>query len=329
MAKIIRWGILGTGKIAHTFSTALKSLPQAEIVAVGSRTQASAEKFADVFDIRQRYSSYEALVNDADVDIIYVSTPHTLHHENSLLALNAGKHVLCEKPLGLNSRQVEEMITTAKEKKRFFMEAMRMYFYPAIQKAKSLVESGAIGTPRMLQADFGFSATFDPQSRLFNPQLGGGALLDIGIYPLAFAQLFFGKPMHLSGEAILGKTGVDEQITITAQYAGEETAVLCATLRANTESAAIISGSQGYLRIHREFWRPEKISIISGRNLTEELLEFPISGNGMEYEAQHVIDCLTSGKTQSDMMSWQVSRDLMAMMDTLRAQWGLRYPGEK
>jgi predicted dehydrogenase len=329
MAKIIRWGILGTGKIAHTFSTALKSLPQAEIVAVGSRTQASAEKFADVFGIRQRYSSYEALVNDADVDIIYVSTPHTLHHENSLLALNAGKHVLCEKPLGLNSRQVEEMIATAKEKKRFFMEAMRMYFYPAIQKAKNLVESGVIGTPGILQADFGFSATFDPQSRLFNPQLGGGALLDIGIYPLAFALLFFGKPLHLSGEAILGKTGVDEQITITAQYAAEKTAVLYATLRANTESAAIISGSQGYLRIHREFWRPEKISIINGRNLTEEILEFPISGNGMEYEAQHVIDCLKSGKTQSDMMSWQVSRDLMAMMDSLRAQWGFRYPDEK
>lgn len=328
MENKIRWGILGTGNIANSFAEALTSLPAAEIKAVGSRTQDSAQQFAKKFGIPNIHASYESLVNDPDVDVIYVSTPHTYHKNNTLLALGAGKHVLCEKPLALNSLQVETMISTAQEKNLFLMEAMWMWFFPAIQETKHLIDSGKIGDVRLLTADFGFFKAFDPQHRLFNPTLGGGALLDIGIYPLALALYLFGKPDQYSGQAFLGKTGVDEQIHLSLLYGQKKSANLSATIRAISPCEAVISGSEGFIRIHKDFWHPEKISLSLGRGEKEKIIEFPHRSNGMDYEAQHVMDCLIAGKTESDVMSFQASRDLMEIMDSLRQDWGIVYPTE-
>lgn len=326
--KKTKWGILGTGNIANSFTTALVNLPRASVHAVGSRSTENAQQFSQKFNIPKSYGSYEDLVYDPEVDIIYVSTPHPYHQENTLLALEAGKHVLCEKPLALNSQQINSMILSAKKNKRFLMEAMWMWFFPAIQETKRLIDIGEIGDVRLLTANFGFYKGFDPKHRLFNPALGGGALLDIGIYPLALAYFLLGKPTHWAGEAYLGKTGVDEQISLTLHYDGEKSAHLTSTIRANSDNEAIIHGTKGFIRIHREFWNPQKITIDLERGKNQQTINFPQTSNGMEFEAQHVMDCLEDGKIESDLMSFQVSRDLMEIMDDLRQSWGIVYPGE-
>ena len=265
MKRSFNWGILGTGNIANRFTTGLKSLPDANITAVGSRSAITANQFADKFGIKKRYSSYQDLVNDPEVDVIYISTPQSKHYENTLLCLKAGKHVLCEKPLGLTGQQINAMQALAKSKNLFLMEAMWMWFIPAIRKAKELIAAGAIGDPHLLSADFGFYIPFDPDHRLFSPELGGGALLDIGIYPLALSLFIFGKPDAISGEAIIGSTGVDEQITMNLQYPHEITAYLAATFKAASPCEAIISGTNGYMRFENNFWRSESITAgISG-----------------------------------------------------------------
>ena len=221
MTEKINWGILGTGKIADTFASALGKLPAAAITAVGSRTIEKARQFGYKFNIPNIHGSYEDLVNDPAVDVIYVSTPHSFHQENTLLALEAGKHVLCEKPFAINSEQIETMITKAEEKKLFRMEAMWMWFFPGIQEVKKLIEQGTIGDIRWMNANFGFHVPFDAKSRLFAPELGGGALLDIGIYPLALSLYLFGKPIEMSSRAFFGESGVDEQLHLHLKYEGD------------------------------------------------------------------------------------------------------------
>jgi predicted dehydrogenase len=327
MQKQINWGILGTGNIANRFTESLKVIPNATIAAVGSRSSITANAFANKYGIKKSYASYQELVNDPDVDIIYISTPQSVHYENTLLCLNAGKHVLCEKPLALNTNQVKKMIGLAKTKNLFLMEAMWMWFIPAIRKAKELIDAGEIGDPRLLSADFGFYIPFDPDHRLFSPELGGGALLDIGIYPLALSLMMFGKPDLVAGEAIIGKTGVDEQITMSLQYDDEKSAYLAATLKANSPCEAIISGSKGYLRFEKNFWRSQSITLTT-EDGQEEKLYFPTIAEGFEYEAMHAMACLNKGLVQSDIMSWQASLDLIEMMDSLRKTWGVRYLDE-
>lgn len=327
MQKRINWGILGTGNIANRFTVGLMSLPNANITAVGSRSPITANQFADKFGIKNRYASYQDLVDDPDVDVIYISTPQSKHYENTLLCLNGGKHVLCEKPLALNSKQVLEMQSLAAGKNLFLMEAMWMWFIPAIRKAKELIDAGAIGDPHLLSADFGFYIPFDPDHRLFSPELGGGALLDIGIYPLALSLFLFGKPDTISGEAMIGSTGVDEQITMNLQYQHDISACLAATLKAETPCEGVISGTNGYIRLEKNFWRSESITLVNPDG-QEEVYQFPLMTNGYEYEAMHVMECLEKGLMQSNIMSWRASLDLMSMMDSLRKSWGMRYPDE-
>lgn len=322
----MNWGIIATGKIAGSFASGLQVLPDATLLGVASRNQASAERFGEQYNVPRRYDSYEALVQDPDIEVIYIGTPHPLHYENTLLCLNAGKHVLCEKPLAMNGQQVRTMIETARANNVFFMEAMWMWFIPAMRRAKALIEDGAIGTPHVLMADFGFATTFDPSHRHFDPLLGGGALLDIGIYPLALALYLFGKPRVVTGKAVLGRTGVDEVMTATLEYADGKMANLLATLRAYTPQEAVIAGSKGNLRIHRQFWHSEKLTL--DVNGVSETIEVPMEGNGYNFEAAEAMECIRQGRLESPLMSWQASLDLMEMMDTLRAQWGLVYPDE-
>jgi predicted dehydrogenase len=326
MYEKIRWGILGTGGIAHKFALGLTALDDVEMVAVGSRTQESADKFADEFNIPHRHASYEALVADADVDAIYISTPHPFHKSNTLLALNAGKAVLTEKPFAMNTREAQEMVDCAKQKGVFLMEAMWTRFLPIIVHVRELLASGAIGEPRMLMADFGFRTGFNPQHRLFNPDLGGGALLDVGIYPLSLSSMIFGTPNRISAVAHLGETGIDEQAAIVLGHAGGQLSSLTTAVRTNTPHEALICGTEGQIRIYA-FWHGTRATLsVNGKEPVE--IDMPLHGNGYNYQAQEVARCLRAGKTESETMPLSETLSIMQTMDTIRAQWGLKYPME-
>ncbi|MBZ0304887.1 MAG: Gfo/Idh/MocA family oxidoreductase [Anaerolineae bacterium] len=326
MTDKIRWGILGTGNIAHKFAEGLSAVSDAVLVAVGSRTQKSADEFGSRFAAPRRYASYEALAADAEVDAIYISTPHPFHKENALLCLEAGKAVLCEKPFALNAVDAQQMMATAKANHVFLMEAMWMRFIPAILKTRELLQSGAIGDVLMLQADFGFRLEFDPASRLYNPALGGGALLDVGIYPLTLAYLFFGEPDSLSSEAVLGRTGTDDLNAMVLKYAGGRLAQLSSAVSVETPCEALFFGTKGSLKIHFPFWASQKLTLRVGGKT--DVMEVPMVGNGYNYEAEEVGRCLRAGKIESERCPHAETLAIMRQMDSMRAAWGLKYPGE-
>ncbi len=324
----IRWGILGTGNIAKQFARGLAVLPDADLVAVGSRSQTGADAFGDEFEVPRRHPSYAALADDPDVDVVYVATPHNLHRENSLLCLQADKAVLCEKPFTINAGEAEQIIALAREKGTFLMEAMWTRFLPALTKTRQLLAGGTIGDVRMLVADFGFRTSFDPQSRLFNPHLGGGALLDVGVYPISLASLVFGAPpSSVSSMAHLGQTGVDEQAAMIFGYDQGQLAVLTAATRTNTPQEATISGTTGQIRIHTPWWQATTLTL-SVQGEQDQVMQLPFEGNGYNYEAVEVMDCLRGGKTESDVMPLDETLANMQTMDQIRDQWGLLYPME-
>ncbi|MFZ1770217.1 MAG: Gfo/Idh/MocA family oxidoreductase, partial [Caldilinea sp.] len=254
MTEVFRWGILGPGNIAAKFATGVAALDDQEIIAVGSRTQASADRFADRFDIVRRHVGYEALVADPNVDAIYVATPHNFHHDHTVLALQHGKHVLCEKPFAINAVQAQAMVDEARRQKLFLMEAMWSRFLPIIVEVRKLVADGAIGKVQMVQADFGFRASFNPASRLFDPALGGGAMLDVGVYPISLATMLLGQPDRIAALAALGATGIDENMGIVLGFPDGEVALLATTVRATTLQEAVILGDNGSIRVHSPWW---------------------------------------------------------------------------
>jgi dihydrodiol dehydrogenase / D-xylose 1-dehydrogenase (NADP) len=326
MADRIRWGILGAGYIANAFATGLQALSDAELVAVGSREAEKAEAFGAKYHIPHRHTGYDALVDDPDVDAIYVSTPHPFHHPHTVLALQAGKAVLCEKPFAMNEDEASDMIALARLHKLFLMEAMWTRFLPVMVKIRELIAGGAIGEPRMVTADFGFRTDFNPQGRLFAPELGGGALLDVGIYPISLAFMLFGKPAHIASQADLGQTGVDEQSAVLFRYDGGQLALLSSATRTNTPQEAVIAGTEGSIRIHSPWWNGRKFTLT--KNGEDEVFAPPTEGNGYNYEAAEVGHCLRAGKLESDVLPLEESRVIMETLDAIRAQWGLKYPGE-
>jgi len=327
MSNTIRWGILGTGSIAGQFAEGLAELPDAQLVAVGSRSVESANTFGTRFDVSHRHGSYEALVNDPDVDVIYVATPHSCHTENTLLALAAGKPVLCEKPFAINAREAERVIEVARKKKIFVMEAMWTRCFPLMHKLRDLLGEGAIGEPRMVTADFGFRAEFQEEERLFNPAFGGGALLDVGIYPVSLASMIFGSPTQIAGLAHLGKTGVDEEAAVVLSHSRGQLAVLATAIRTDTMHDACIMGTTGRIRIASPWWRPTALTL-SRKNFADERMEFPLSGNGYQFEAAEVGRCLRESRLESDVMPPAETISIMKTLDSIRAQWGLKYPME-
>ncbi len=322
-----RWGILGTGKIARRFMQAALSVPSAQVVAIGSRSQETADAFGSTFGVPKRYGSYEGVINDPEVEIVYVATPHSLHLENTLSALSAGKHVLCEKPFTLNARQAEQAIAEAHRAGKFVMEGMWTRCFPVMREVVTRVREGAIGTLHYLQADFGFQPPFDPQSRLFNPELGGGALLDVGIYPVALAYQFLGAPQTIVSTATLGQTGVDELDGIVFHYANGAIAMLSASLRVNTPKQAVLCGSEGMVLFPAPWWKPSE-AILTRNDGTQEHLRYSYEGDGLQFEIRHVHDCLAKGLTESEWMPLDDTLAIMRTLDTLRAQWGVVYPDE-
>lgn len=328
MSEAIRWGILGTGSIARKFVEGLGSAGGAELTAVGSRTQQRADEFGGRHNVPHRHGSYEALADDPDVDIVYVATPHPVHKPGAMLCLSAGKAVLCEKPFTVNAGEAREMIDEARNRGVFLMEGMWTRFFPAMDRVRKLLADGAIGEPRMVQADFGFRAGWKPESRLLNPELGGGALLDVGCYTVSLASMIFGSPTRLAGLAHLGETGVDEQAGIVLGYGGGQLAVLTTAIRTRTPHEAVILGTEGRIRIHSPFFKPDRLTLTDARGNDDEM-HLPFQGNGFNYEAAEAMACMRAGKTESEIMPLDESLSIMETMDRLRAQWDLSYPMER
>lgn len=328
MKEKIRWGILSTGNIAKKFVTGLKVVKDAEIVAVGSRTKGAAESFGNAFEIPRRHGSYEALVADPEVDVIYVGTPHPFHAENTLLCLRGGKAVLCEKPFSINAREAGEMIALARRKNLFLMEAMWTRYIPAIAKVRELIDAGAIGTLQMVQADFGYRARFDPKGRAFDPELGGGALLDVGVYPISLASMLLGAPSRVAGMAQMGSTGVDELSAVLLGYPKGQLALLASAVSAATAQETFLIGTGGHIWIHAPWYKSERLTVSRPEKKDEEFY-LPLEGNGYNYEAIEVGRCLRAGRIESEIMPLDETLSIMKTMDQVREQWGLRYPDEK
>ena len=328
MADQIRWGILGTGRIAGKFAEGLAALPDAQLLAVGSRSAENAEQFGSRYRIPRRYSSYEALAADPDVQIIYVATPHVFHRDNSILCLRHGKAVLCEKPFAINAAEAEAMIAEAAKRRLFLMEAMWTHFFPAMAKLRELVKDGSIGDVRLVRADFCFRAAFDPRSRLFDPGLGGGALLDVGVYTVAFARMVLDRdPIKIVSAAHIGESGVDEESAFILQYSGGAIASLCCGVRVSTPHEAFVYGTDGWIRVPHLFWQPDRIILC--RDGMEKEFPFPRLGNGYSFEAMEAGNCMRAGKLESDIMPWSKTLSIMRSMDMIRAQWNLVYPTER
>lgn len=322
-----RWGIMATGMIAHQLAQALKDSPTAVMTAVGSRTQDSADKFGDQWDIPNRHASYEALAHDPNVDIVYIATPHSHHYDNMKLCLKAGKHVLCEKAFTLDAAQAAECIALAREKNLFLMEAMWMRFMPAIQQIRHWVEAGEIGEVRLIQANFSFHLPFDPKHRLYNPELGGGALLDLGIYPLSFTTFLLGLPDEIKSHTQLAATGVDGLDTMLLIYNDGPTASLMCSMEIDRPIEAFVAGTAGTIKVHAPFFYPTQVTVTKqGREPVTH--HIPYQGNGYIHEVEEVHSCLRQGRIESNIISLEETLNLMKLMDKLRAEWGVRYPHE-
>jgi predicted dehydrogenase len=319
-----RWGILGPGRIAHKFAQDLLTLPDAQLYAVASTNQQRAEEFANEYNAPHAFGSYEELLSLPDLDVVYVATPHIKHHENALMLLKGGIPVLGEKPFAMNGEQVREMVETARTKGVFLMEALWSRFMPGIEKALELVQSGAIGKVVSVKADFGFKAPFSPESRLFDKALGGGALLDIGIYPLFLSYLILGRPTTIKASATFGSTDVDEQCGMVMTYANGAMAFLDSTLQAKTDCIGLIQGETGQIRIHGRFHETMGLSLIPAEGEPTEF-DFTRTTHGYDYEARHVMQCLVEGRTESPLWSLDDSLNLIGLLDAIRAEAGIVY----
>ncbi|UGQ46038.1 Gfo/Idh/MocA family protein [Massilia endophytica] len=327
MSKMIRWGILGTGKIAKALATALKEVPDAELAAVASRTVESATAFGKEFGAKRCHGSYQALADDPDVDVIYIATPHSMHHENALMCLHGGKALLVEKAFTINRREAEEVFALAREKNLFVMEAMWTRFQPLVQEVRRIADSGEIGTPSNVQADFGFKAEAGPENRLFNPELGGGSLLDIGIYPLSIASYVLGDIAAVQALGELGPTGVDVQASFVLRHVNGGMSACASSLRASTPTEFTICGDKGFIRLGGRFHSTEDITV-ELRNGTRRHLHVPRTGAGYSYEVLEVNRCLREGLLESHVMPWGETLALMGVMDEIRRQIGVRYPAD-
>jgi len=323
-AAPIRWGILATGGIATRFTQDLALLPDAEVVAVGSRSPASAAEFAAVHGIPRSYGSWQELAEDKEVDVIYVATPHSAHHAAATVCLNAGRAVLCEKPFTLDVASTQDLMRLARAREVFLMEAMWMRTNPAIRRIVELVAEGAIGELRHIAADFAVPGPFPPGHRMRAPELGGGALLDLGVYPVTFAHLFLGPPQHIRAWASLLPEGTDDNTGVILGYDSGAVATLHCGLLGETGQRATITGTKGRIELPRQFYRPDRFTMIRGTDVTE--VDVPLRGHGMVYEAEEVIGCLRAGLIESPLIPHAATLEVMSTLDAVRAQIGVSYP---
>jgi predicted dehydrogenase len=321
-----KWGILGPGGIARAFAKDLQLLDGHEVEAVGSRTLSNAQEFAKSFG-GTAYGSYEELVAAPTVDAIYVATPHPSHKENVISALNAGKPVLCEKPFAVNAQEAREMVLAAEKNGVALMEAMWARFLPHYAHVREIIASGVLGQILTVQADHGQRLADRNIPRLIEPSLAGGALLDLGIYPVSFAHMILGNPSKITASAVLTNKGVDAQTSMIFDYGDGAQAILTTTMIEQTPCRAVVAGVNGWLEIDRTFYNPTSMRVVL---FDGSVTQYPhtYTGHGLREQAEAFKKLVQSGKNQSEILTWKDTVDIMGTLDAVRSQIGLRYPFE-
>ena len=321
--KMIRWGIIGLGKIANSFATDMQQVDNSIIYAVASRSQEKANDFGAKYNVAKCYDSYEKLAQDPQVDAIYIATPHVRHAQDALLCLTYNKAVLCEKPFAMNLQEVDSMIAKAKEHNVLLMEALWTRFMPHFKFVKEELESGRYGRVKSLHADFSFKAPVNPDGRLYNKLLGGGSLLDIGIYPVFCALALLGKPESITAKGKIGKTQIDEEIEITFNYKTDTRAFLSSSILKITPTTATLVCDNGIVFLHSRFHQTDKVTTLLNGVKVEH--DFSYNAKGYTFEIMHFGDLLRAGKTESPLMSFEFSRMLIQTLDEIRDLIGLHY----
>ncbi|MBS5522465.1 MAG: Gfo/Idh/MocA family oxidoreductase [Clostridiales bacterium] len=326
---MFNWGIVGTGGIAHKFAdTVYKMKDEARVYAVASRNYGKAYKFAKQNHVTKAFESFERMIEDKNVDAVYIAVPHPMHCEYAVAAMRAKKHVLCEKPVGMNAAQIQYMIDVAYDNNVFLMENMVTRFLPVTQQVRQWIDDGVIGEVRFIEGHFGFPAQGFPQTRWFDKELGGGALLDVGIYPVSFATMILGFDIEdIKTAAYIGEAQTDEHNVITFIYrGGRRMASLSSSVVSDTGNGAIISGEYGKIIIDH-FTNCEKAVLV--KNFEEPIVaEFPHEVNGFEYSIREAMNCMKAGDLESGRLPWVVTLENMRIMDRIRGMWGLKYPCE-
>jgi predicted dehydrogenase len=325
MNKVFNWGIVGLGRIAHKFAEDLGKIPNARLHAVASRDLDRSRQFGQQYSATHFYGSYEELASCPDLDAVYIATPHVSHCSNTVFFLQHRIPVLCEKPFAMNATEVRQMIAAAAENQTFLMEAIWTRFLPMTLKVLELINNGQIGKVLSVKADFGFRAPLDPENRIYNRELGGGALLDIGIYPVFLSLLLLGKPETIKALAHIGSTGVDEDTAINFKYADGAMAHLHATIRSGTKTEAFIFGETGTLHLHSRWHEPSFMTLLR-ENERPEFFGFDYFSTGYNYEAVEVMRCLEQGLTESPDLPLSFSLLLIETLDAIRSEIGLVYP---
>jgi predicted dehydrogenase len=319
----IRWGIIGLGNIAHKFAQDLLTVADAQLYAVASRSQKKASEFAELYSAIKSYGSYNALAIDKNIDAVYIATPHALHKDNTLLCLNNGIAVLCEKPFAMNAKEVDEMIRCAKANNTLLMEALWTRFLPHYQFVINKVKENTLGTLVKMEASFGFFRSIDYNSRLFNKSLGGGSLLDIGIYPIFAALSILGKPKTIDAKATFFDNGADSSCDMVFNYENNVIAHLKCSLLEDLPTEAIFYCEKGIVKINKQFHCPSTVSIIIDGK--EELLDFNYHTIGYNFEIEHFNALINQGKSESPIMSFNFSKKLIAIIDDVRSIINLKY----
>ncbi len=326
MKSTINWGIVGLGNIANSFARDLALVKDATLSAVASRNTEKAHEFAAEYGVQKSFGSYGELFDFSEIDVVYIATPHTSHAELAIQAMNAGKHVLCEKPMGVNAAEVEQMVSASVENKVFLMEALWSRFNPSIQKAKWLIDSNAIGPVRYLHADFSFYALDRKEDgRLLNPELAGGSILDIGIYPIFLAYLLLGYPEEIAAFSNFHSTGVEIQSALSFRYR-EAMAILYSGLNSKSAMKAEISGTGGAIYLHPRWHETQGLTLEKEGTVKE--FKLPTTGKGYSHEIEEVHRCLRAGLYQSELWSHTHSLELIRIMDEVRRQCGISFPFE-
>lgn len=324
--KTFNWGIIGPGRIAHKFAKDLSLLPNAKLYAVASKEESKAKAFAQQYNAPFAFGSYEKMLEECpNLDVVYIATPHVSHAELTQLCLNKKVAVLCEKPLAMNVEEVKSIIDCAEKNQTFFMEAMWTRFLPTTLKYLDIIDLGKIGKVKSIQADFGFFSTFDPESRVFNKDLGGGSLLDVGIYPVFLTYLLLGKPKEIIAKAQISITGVDETTMAIFDYENGQKAMIHSSTIGKTPTEGLIYGEKGMIHLHGRFHEPNKGFTLKVYDEYEQYFPFEWDSLGYKFEAFEVMQCLEKGKVQSDLWSWQNSLDVIEILDRVRAEIGLEY----
>lgn len=326
MVEALRWGVIGAGRIATTFCTDLALTDSGRVVAVGSRHQESADRFGAMFDIPNRHSSYEDLVADPDVDVVYVATPHPMHHANALLALQAGRPVLVEKAFAMNAAEARDLVATARAGGLFLMEAMWTRFLPHVAEIRRLVAEGSLGEIVTVLSDHGRWFRRDPDSRLFDVALGGGALLDLGVYPVSFASMILGPPNRIVALSDPAFTGVDGQTSILLGHPSGAHAVLTCTSSARSPTRAAIVGTEARIEVDGPFYTPTSFTFVP-RDGEPWRFAPPTRGRGLWHEADEVARCLRAGLIESPIMPLDETIQIMETMDAVLAQARLNTGG--